>query len=86
MSNRISNRGSNYDQRLALYRFLKQIKEIDPDVDPLLDRKLAALFTTFAPGTLANWPREKLYYLRFGRTVRYPLSELQRFMRSEGLD
>ncbi len=55
----------------CLYRF-----------DPLLTRVEAWAYTGFKPGTLAVWDCQRTYDLqpvKFGNTVRYRLSSLNRF-------
>lgn len=55
-------------------------KEI-PDV--LLNRKEAAKYLGLSPGTLAVWKSTKRYRLKsikVGGTVRYRLSDLQKFL------
>jgi hypothetical protein len=51
--------------------------------DPLLNRKEAARYINFAPGTLAVWDCTKRYDLnpiKVGRAVRYRRSDLDKFL------
>lgn len=52
--------------------------------DPLLDRKSAARYLGVTPGTLAVWACKKrhkdLKVVKIGRTVRYRLSDLEKFI------
>lgn len=52
--------------------------------DPLLDRKSAARYLGVTPGTLAVWACKKRYkdlkVVKIGRTVRYRLSDLEKFI------
>jgi predicted DNA-binding transcriptional regulator AlpA len=53
------------------------------NLDPLLNRKEAARYINFAPGTLAVWDCTKRYDLKpikIGKSVRYRRSELDRFL------
>jgi hypothetical protein len=54
--------------------------------DPLLDRKSAAAYISFAPATLANWDcngRFDLKPFKIGRSVRYRRSVLDEFLDSK---
>lgn len=54
--------------------------------DPLLNRQEAAEYLRVKPGTLAVWDCTKRYDLkpvRFGRSVRYRRSELDKFLGSQ---
>jgi len=56
-------------------------KQIPPE--PLLDRKSAAKYLGYAPGTLAVWDCIKRYDLKpikIGRSVRYRKSDLDKFL------
>ncbi|MDF7816771.1 helix-turn-helix domain-containing protein [Runella sp. MFBS21] len=56
-------------------------KHLPPD--PLLDRKSAARYLGFSPGTLAVWQCKKRYNLKcikVGRSVRYRRSDLDKFL------
>lgn len=59
----------------------------DPSLhDPLLNRKEAARYLNVSPGTMAVWDCVKRYDLRplkIGRSVRYRLSELNRFLEAQ---
>jgi len=51
------------------------------DEDPWYNRKNAARYLDFSPGTLAVWDCTKRYNLnpqKFGRSVRYRRSDLDR--------
>ncbi|WP_421825921.1 helix-turn-helix domain-containing protein [Larkinella sp.] len=51
--------------------------------EPLLDRKSAAKYLRVSPGTLAVWDCTKRYDLKpikVGRSVRYRLSDLDKFL------
>ncbi|GGH07575.1 helix-turn-helix domain-containing protein [Mucilaginibacter phyllosphaerae] len=51
--------------------------------DPLLDRKEAARYINFAPGTLAVWDctkRHNLNPIKIGKSVRYRRSDLDKFL------
>ena len=53
--------------------------------DPLLTEDEAAKFLNIRPQTLSVWRSARRYDLRYrkiGRLVRYPLSELRRFVES----
>ncbi|MBS0645515.1 MAG: helix-turn-helix domain-containing protein [Verrucomicrobia bacterium] len=56
---------------------------IEQDGDRWMDRKSAARYIGFKPGTLAVWDCTKRYDLkprRIGRCVRYRKSELDKFL------
>ncbi|MBN2295445.1 MAG: helix-turn-helix domain-containing protein [Pirellulales bacterium] len=57
----------------------------DPMLDPLLDEKKSAQFLDVSPGTLSVWRCERRYplpYVKIGRSVKYKLSDLKRFIES----
>ncbi len=58
----------------------------DPQLEPLLNRKLAARYLGVSPGTLAVWDCTKRYDLKpikIGRAVRYRRSNLDAFLNSQ---
>lgn len=62
------------------------MKDENPELEPLMDRKLAARYLRVSPGTLAVWDCTKRYNLkplRIGRSVRYRKSELDKFLESQ---
>lgn len=62
------------------------MKSSNSEIEPLLDRKLAAKYLRVSPGTLAVWDCTKRYNLkplRIGRSVRYRKSELDKFLEGQ---
>ena len=56
---------------------------MQPNNEPLLDRKTAAKYLNVAPGTLAVWDCTKRYDLKpikIGRAVRYRRADLDKFI------
>ena len=56
-------------------------KDLPPE--PLLDRKGAARYLGYSPGTLAVWKSTKRYNLpsvKIGRSIRYRKSDLDKFL------
>ncbi len=54
-----------------------------PESEVVLDRKSAARYLGFTPGTLAVWESKKRYNLKcikVGRSVRYRLIDLEAFL------
>jgi predicted DNA-binding transcriptional regulator AlpA len=52
---------------------------------PLVDEKQASEILGLAPGTLSVWRCEKRYplpYVKVGRSIRYRLADLERFVES----
>ncbi|WP_078350666.1 helix-turn-helix domain-containing protein [Mucilaginibacter pedocola] len=53
------------------------------NLEPLLNRKEAARYINFSPGTLAVWDctkRYELHPIKIGKSVRYRRSDLDRFL------
>ncbi len=51
--------------------------------DELLTRKQAARYINFSPATLAAWAsteRHKISFIKIGKSVRYRLSDLDKFL------
>lgn len=56
------------------------------NLEPLLNRKQAAAYLGFSPGTLAVWHCTKRYDLKtikVGRTVRYRRGDLDKFLEDQ---
>ena len=58
-----------------------------PKPDPLLLTEQAAEFLQIKPGTLENWrstKRVEIPFIRLGRSIRYRLSDLEKFLERGG--